>query len=396
MAKVFHEVQRFSRLQRIEHWGLTLSFTVLGLTGIPQKFAGAEWAEVMIALMGGIETLRIIHRLAAIVLMLVSISHIVSVAYKIFVQRAGLSMLPRPKDAVDLLDMIRYNLGLAQGRPRLDRFGYEEKAEYWAVIWGTLIMVATGFALWNPIATTRFLPGDFIPAAKAAHGGEALLAILAIITWHVYNVHLKTFNKSMFTGKLSREKMLHEHPLELLRLESSPARPPVRREVIRRRERLFVPFASILVVVLLIGLWQFVTFEQTAVATVPRHEQAAIFVPFTPTPPPTATPSPGPTATAIPVIPPGVTVEAGLPGFRESVLPILESNCGKCHGGIAGLTITSYDSLMHGGVSGPPIAPGYPEGSLIVRKLQGPHAGQLSPSEMALLKAWIATGAPDN
>ncbi|MCS7039976.1 MAG: hypothetical protein NZP34_10260, partial [Caldilineales bacterium] len=74
--------------------------------------------------------------------------------------------------------------------------------EYWAVIWGTAVMIITGFMLWNPITTTKFLPGSWIPAAKAAHGGEALLAFLAIIVWHVYNVHIKTFNRSMFTGKL--------------------------------------------------------------------------------------------------------------------------------------------------------------------------------------------------
>ncbi len=213
MARLLNDyVERFTVAQRIEHWVLTISFTVLAITGIPQRYAGAGWAEAAIALMGGIEMVRRIHRLAAIVLMLECIYHVISVSYKVFVHRIRLSMLPTPKDVMDFLDVIRYNLGWAKRRPRFDRYSYEEKFEYWAVVWGTLIMAITGFMMWNPIATTRFLPGEFIPAAKAAHGGEALLAVLAIITWHVYNVHIKHFNKTMFTGKLTREEMEHEHP----------------------------------------------------------------------------------------------------------------------------------------------------------------------------------------
>jgi len=392
MSTVLYEVTRFTRLQRIEHWGLTLSFTVLAVTGIPQRFAGAGWAETAIALMGGIETVRIIHRWAAIILILVSVLHIVGLAYRIFVRRAGLSMLPRPRDALDGLDVLRYNMGLAKARPKLDRYSYEEKFEYWAVIWGTLIMVATGFALWNPIATTRVVSGDVIVAAKAAHGGEALLAVLAIITWHFYNVHLKTFNKSIFTGKLTREEMLHEHAIELVRLESKKARPAAAREEIRQRERIFIPVASVVVAVLLFFLWQFVTFEQTAIATVPPESQAAAFVPFTPTPPATATPSRRQAATAVP----RTTVEAGMPSFGQSLLPALIATCSECHGNIAGLDVTSYESLMKGGLSGSPITPGDPDNSLIVSKLMGSHAAQLQPAEMALLKAWIASGAPDN
>ncbi len=397
MATVLYEVRRFDRLQRIEHWAMVTSFTLLALTGVPQKFAGAGWAESMIALMGGIETVRIIHRLAAIVLILSSISHVIELSYRIFVKRTALTMLPRPKDVVDFLDAIRFNLGLSNGRPRYDRFNFEEKLEYWALIWGTLVMIATGFVLWNPIATTRFLAGEFIPAAKAAHGGEALLAVLSVLTWHLYSVHIRTLNRSMFTGKMSRAEMLHEHPIELVRLEGRPARPAPSAEVIRRRQRVFLPFAAVATVVLLVVLWQFVTFEHTAIATVPRHELAQVFVPFTPTPPPTATLAPArATATAIAIAIPQPTVVAGMPSFQGVILPALQTNCSRCHGNIAGLTVTDYESLMRGGSSGSPVTPGKPDSSLIIRKLNGAHAGQLSAEQLALLKAWIAAGAPDN
>jgi hypothetical protein len=142
--------------------------------------------------------------------------------------------------------------------------------EYWAVVWGTVIMILTGFILWNPIATSRLLPGEFIPAAKAAHGGEALLAVLSIVTWHLYNVHVKHFNKSMFSGWLSRHEMEEEHPLELAALESSPVK-SVESSVLRRRQRLYLPVALLFSLALLVSVYFFVTFEATAITTVPRQ-----------------------------------------------------------------------------------------------------------------------------
>ncbi|MFN3414162.1 MAG: cytochrome b/b6 domain-containing protein, partial [Thermoanaerobaculum sp.] len=167
------------------------------------------------ALLGGIEGVRVIHRVAAVVLMLEVVYHLGAVGYRLFVQRSRLNMLPTVDDVRAAIGTFLYNLGLRQTRPQQGRYTAEEKLEYWAFVWGTVIMVITGFMMWNPIATTRFLPGEAIPAAKAAHGNEALLAVLAVIIWHVYHVHLRRFNKSMFTGTLTEEEMLEEHPLEL-------------------------------------------------------------------------------------------------------------------------------------------------------------------------------------
>ena len=116
-------------------------------------------------------------------------------------------------------------------------------------------MVATGFALWNPIATARFLPGQFIPAALAAHAGEALLAVLAVIVWHGYGVHIRHFNRSMFTGEMSEEEMREHHPLELEALQEGTAPqdpPPASR---RRRLRFFLPVAGLLTLLCVVGLY---------------------------------------------------------------------------------------------------------------------------------------------
>jgi len=265
-------VERFTLAQRIEHWVLVVAFTGLAITGLPQKFALQPWAETMIGIMGGIEAVRVIHRVLATLLMLEVIYHGGVTTYRLFVLRLPPYMLPAFSDFVHLFQQITFNLGLRQERPRMDRFNYEEKLEYWAVVWGTMVMVITGFMLWNPIATTRFLPGQFIPAAKTAHGGEALLAVLSIITWHVYSVHVRHFNPSMFSGKISRHAMEEEHALELARIEAGRVPQPPAAAVYRKRMRAFIPFALFMTALLVAALVWFVTFEETAITTIPPVE----------------------------------------------------------------------------------------------------------------------------
>ena len=276
---------RFRTMARIEHAILMVSFTVLAITGLPQKYALQAWAEGMINVMGGIEFVRIIHRWAAIVLVIGSIYHIFTSAYRFFVKRERMRMLPEKKDAQDVIQTIKHNLGLTDEAPRMAKFNFGEKVEYWAVVWGTAIMAITGFVLWNPIAATVLLPGQFIPAAKAAHGGEALLAVLSIVIWHMYNVHIKHFNPSMFTGKLPRHQMEEEHALELERLEAGgDPWPELSLPVRQRRQRIFFAVAAVVGILLLVGLiWAF-TFEQTAIETIPRVTRE-VFVPLsTPSP----------------------------------------------------------------------------------------------------------------
>jgi cytochrome b subunit of formate dehydrogenase len=300
MAEAETGYLRFTPGQRVQHWVMTLSFTLLAVTGLPQRYALADWAEGLIAVLGGIETVRVIHRAAAVVFILVTLYHFVHVAYKVVVLRVQMSMLPGLKDVTDLLDAVRWNLGLARRRPRLPRYNFAEKIEYWSLIWGTLLMILTGFMLWNPIATTHFLPGEVIPAAKTAHSAEALLAVLAVLIWHFYGVHIKHFNRSMFTGRLSRGVMAEEHAAELEAIEAGRVRPSLGREVKRRRERAFLPVATVLSLGLVLGVYWFVTLETTALTTVPPAETVQAFVPATPTPTRTPTVTPSPTATPLP------------------------------------------------------------------------------------------------
>ena len=139
-------------------------------------------------------------------------------------------MVPRLDDAKDFLQQIKFNLGLEKRPPRMDRYTFAEKLEYLALVWGTAMMVLTGLLLLYPVRWTSLFPGEVILAAKAAHGGEAILAFLSILTWHAYFVHIRHWNTSIFTGALDAEAYTEEHPLELARLRrlEEPVPVPIR------------------------------------------------------------------------------------------------------------------------------------------------------------------------
>jgi len=215
MAEEQKTYPRFSVSQRLQHWVMTISFAVLAITGLPQRYALAGWAEWMIEAMGGIETVRIIHRLSAVVLILVTVFHFVSLAYAVLVKRSRMTLLPGLKDVTDLLDSVRYSLGLAQRHPRFPHFSVAEKIEYWALIWGTVVMVITGLILWFPEKAVRILPALAVTVSQTIHYYEACLATLAILVWHFFFVifHPDAYPMSWtwLTGKMSRDDVERHH-----------------------------------------------------------------------------------------------------------------------------------------------------------------------------------------
>jgi len=369
--------QRFPLARRIEHLIMMLSFGTLGLTGLPQKYPLADASLWFVNFIGGIENLRTIHHVAATVMMLGTAWHIIVAGYKIFVLRERLSMLPSLQDIKDGWQALMYNIGFGKKFPQMGRFTFEEKLEYWAFVWGAIVMGLTGFLMWNPITAAKILPGEWIPAAKAAHGGEAVLAVLAIIIWHFYGVHLKNFNKSMWTGKMSEKEMLHEHPLELADIKAGVASRPMHPEILRKRKAIYYPIAAVLTIVMLAGVYGFVNSEDTAITTIPpQPSPLPVYVPLTPTPIPTKPPVEG----------------------DVSVITLLVDKCGICHGDLksGGLQLSTYADLMEGGQSGAVIIPGNSAKSLLVIiQQQGDHPGQLSEEDLAQVIEWIDAGAPE-
>jgi len=409
---------RFPLARRIEHIVMLSSFIILGLTGLPQKFSSAPISIAFVGLLGGIENLRLIHHTAAIVMMIGATWHVLFFGYMAFVVRARLSMLPSLQDVKDGWQALMYNLGFSKSYPQMGRYTFEEKLEYWAFVWGVIVMGTTGFMMWNPITTVKFLPGEIIPAAKTAHGWEAVLAILAIIIWHMYGVHLKRFNKSMFTGKMSEGEMLHEHPLELADIKAGLTERTADPATQRKRQRIYFPVAGLLALIMLGGIYGFVNAETTALTTTQRREPTIqVYVPQTATPAPTLTPTPPPTNTPLPTAtlpqPTGETNTPSTAQAGETTTPaapsssltwdnaigaMLGAKCTTCHGpaAMAGLNLSTYADAMKGGQDGAVIVPGDAANSLIVQKQQaGGHPGQLTPDEIAKLIEWIDAGAPE-
>jgi len=396
------QYRRFSISDRVEHWVLTISFGLLGLTGLVQQHVDSALATGIINLLGGIETVRLMHHIAAMVMMFETIYHIGVLGYKFFVLRTRATILPGKQDAINLVQSLRYNVGMSKDRPKQGRFTFEEKLEYWAVIWGTVVMGITGFMLWNPIATTHLLSGSFVPAAKAAHGKEALLAVLAILIWHLYHVHIRHLNLSMFKGTLNTEEMQDEHPAELADIQAGRIDPRPAAAAIARRRRVFFPVFGVLTVLMLVGIAFFVGFEKTSIATIPPAEEVVVYSPLTPTPlptlPPAATPAPV-QATATPA--PGTAVEtpalAAAPTWESGIGDMMKTKCGACHSSankLGGLDLTSYQAAMAGGISGPAIVPGEANTSLLVtRQASGNHPGQLTAEELKQVTDWIEAGA---
>lgn len=391
--------QRFDIAERVEHIILVLSFTTLALTGLPQRYALAPASIKIIGFLGGIQTARFIHHLAAYTLMVETLYHLIVVGYKAFVLRRESRMIPKIKDVLDAIQTLGYNLGIAKEKPKMPHFNFVEKVEYWALIWGLLIMGITGFMMWNPIATTNVLPGDFVPAAKTAHGYEAILAVLAIVIWHFYSVHIKG-NWSIFTGTVSKKEMEEEHAEDLERIESGIKRKPATEKQIISRNLIYFPAAALFSVVFLGFVFYFLQFQKIAITTVlPPNPSLTPFSPWTPSPIPTLTPAPtltpGPAATATPSGTQASPQPSALT-WDSGIADLFKAKCVACHGTLGGLSLSTYQDAMLGGNTGPVILPGDPTGSTLVQIQEaGGHPGQFTPEELDKIKAWIAADAPE-
>ncbi|HEY6120803.1 MAG TPA: cytochrome b/b6 domain-containing protein [Pyrinomonadaceae bacterium] len=206
-------IVRLTLNQRIQHWLLLTSFLVLVLSGF-----ALQYPDFWLAWSLGSEFFRrSIHRVAAVVMIGGGLYHL---GY-LFLTREGRNwvkdMLPGPKDLGDLTKNFLYYLGLKHERPKIARFGYAEKAEYWAVVWGTLIMGLTGLMIWFKLGFFGLLPRWIIDVALAIHFYEAVLATLAIVVWHFYHVifdpDVYPINWAFYDGRVSEKAYREEHEL---------------------------------------------------------------------------------------------------------------------------------------------------------------------------------------
>lgn len=215
--------------ERIQHALLAISFLTLVFTGFMLKFPDAWWV-LWIRKIGGEPLFALrgwLHRAAAVVMVADSLYHIYYLAFTQRGRQFFKDMMFRLQDVKDMLQMLKYNLGLDKNRPRFDRFNYIEKSEYWALIWGTIVMTVTGFILWYANQFMGWFSKSFVDVSSTIHYYEAWLAFLAIVVWHFYyvifNPDVYPMNFAFLTGKLTEEEMEHEHPLELEKIKEAEA-----------------------------------------------------------------------------------------------------------------------------------------------------------------------------
>lgn len=212
--------QRWNIHHRLQHLLLFSSFFILAFTGLPIKYAAKAWAVQVSAFFGGFETMLSIHKIAAVVMIIAAIYHLVYLASGKFIKKENsAAMIPTWKDVTDLLDHVVFCLGMTKQDARFDRYSYKEKFDYWAVFWGIAIMVGSGLILWFPHVAAQTVSRTFIDCAQVAHSDEAVLAIMAVFIWHFYNVHFSPMvfpmSKVWLNGKFRQDEMEEFHPLEL-------------------------------------------------------------------------------------------------------------------------------------------------------------------------------------
>ncbi|HVV70021.1 MAG TPA: cytochrome b/b6 domain-containing protein, partial [Verrucomicrobiae bacterium] len=214
-------VLRMNFSQRMQHMVLAASFILLAVTGFALKFPDSWVAKAL----GSNEAFRRwSHRVAGVVLLAVGIYHVFYLLTRPEGRKLVRDLCPTPKDLSDLGENAKYLSGRKAEKAKIGRFGYAEKMEYWAVIWGTIIMGVTGLMIWFKMDVTRFLPRWAVDVALTVHYYEAILACLAIIVWHFYHVifdpDVYPLNWACWNGKVTRHWQHEEHPLEATGFES--------------------------------------------------------------------------------------------------------------------------------------------------------------------------------
>ncbi len=215
-------VLRMDYSQRAQHFVLALSFILLAVTGFALKFPDSWIAR----LLGSDENIRRWgHRIAGVVLLLAGAYHVGYILVTRQGRRLVKDMIPNKKDALDVAANARYLSGLARQKPQFGRFGYAEKMEYWAVVWGTIIMGVTGLMIWFKLGTTQWLPRWSIDVATTIHYYEAILACSAIVVWHFYHVifdpDVYPLNRACLDGRVSPKWYAEEHALDAGSLNGS-------------------------------------------------------------------------------------------------------------------------------------------------------------------------------
>ncbi len=204
-------IKRFDVHQRAQHYILAGSFIVLAVTGLLRGFPDWPTFQWFTNIFGGPDILRLVHDIAAFIMIADGIYHFAYIGYGYFVKHKSPSaMFPRWKDLKDIIHTFLWIFGMYKKEPEYDRFQYGQKIDYWAIFWGMPVMVITGIIMMFPVFFSQWVDGEWFAVVAAAHRDEAVLAVGFILIVHMYYGHLQTIafpvNTVMFTGKMLKSK----------------------------------------------------------------------------------------------------------------------------------------------------------------------------------------------
>ena len=230
---------RLNLAERIQHIILIITFVVLIATGLPLVFYQLKFLNWIFSPQKSFYVRGILHRIAAVLLILNLIWHTL---YTIFTPRGRNNlkeMIPKFKDFKDAVEIFWHNAGLTrflyrrgilkkffashpywlfEKPPKYGRYNFIEKFEYWAVGWGSVVMIISGFFMWKVELSLSIFPLWVHNIFIIVHGYEAILAFLAVIIWHMYNLHLNPeafpMSNTWLTGKITGKELRTLHPLE--------------------------------------------------------------------------------------------------------------------------------------------------------------------------------------
>ena len=219
-------IERMSVHQRVQHWLMAIPFIMLVVTGMPIKFADADWAQSLVKSVGELGLLRLAHRFAGVLLITVFIYHVGWLLTALWRQiradkRRGVRIpiwkriynapqMLTPQDALDFLHLFAHLLFLRKERPRFGRFNFFEKFEYWAVFWGMPVMGLSGLALWGNDEVAQLFTGRFLNFAFIIHSDEAYLAFIYIAAIHFFSVIFAPIVVPLSLGTLSGQAPARE------------------------------------------------------------------------------------------------------------------------------------------------------------------------------------------
>jgi formate dehydrogenase gamma subunit len=224
-----HGQVRLTLNERVQHVLLLTSFITLVVTGFALKYPHSFWAAPIVEWEKNFPLRGWLHRIAGVVLIGASVHHVIYLFTKRDGRRWAKAMLPKVRDVQDAVQTIGYNLGYRHQPPRYTRFNYTEKAEYWALVWGTIVMAATGILLWAHDWVLAYLPYPMsvLDVTTAVHFYEAILATFSILIWHFYFVifdpDVYPLKWTVLTGKAPEHEVREEEEEEQQAAPPGPA-----------------------------------------------------------------------------------------------------------------------------------------------------------------------------